>query len=257
MITQDIEGFISKIERNELVDKILISPFNKDQAGPAGYDLHVGREYKSLTTGEQGDITEDKPLIIEPGETVAVVSKEYIGLPQNIIGIITSKMSLLVRGIPHMSTRADPGFYGRIVQIFTNVSTERIELKYEEPFCHIIFLRTDKYLPELRYKGDYINQQGLEKIEARFKKRLNPRQPPTLQEINRKIEKLEKVVRPTAWSFYLGAGFSAFLCILALISYPETLGLSLATVCLGPLLLSIYGIIKGLKGKSAKSIQEH
>ena len=68
--------------------------FERKLLTPVGYDLTVGSRYLSITRKVIDDITESKPLVIVPTETVLIVTREYIEMPINkaLSGIITSKM---------------------------------------------------------------------------------------------------------------------------------------------------------------------
>ena len=158
MITDDVEWFKEKIERNELIDKILISPFTEEEREyleAASFDLRVGGKFVSVTHDRSGEISEKKPLLIKPGETVRILSYEYIGLPQSVAACVTSKLSLSMLGLSQLSTRIDPGFYGKITEVVTNLSNREIELTYKQPFCTLLFLKVDHPSPDQRYKGDY------------------------------------------------------------------------------------------------------
>jgi deoxycytidine triphosphate deaminase len=162
MVTEDINWFIKQISKEEEIpDKILISPFSAECLQPASYDIRLGEEYISHMTGKKGKIDSKNKLIIKPGETVTVVSFEYIGLPQNITALVTSRMHLVMQGLTQMSTHIDPGFYGKLFQTMTNLSVRNIELRYMEPIAHLTFFRVGKAMPQQRYKGIRLGQKTL------------------------------------------------------------------------------------------------
>lgn len=167
IITDDVEWFKEKIERNELINKILISPFGEEQREcleAASFDLRVGDKFASVTHDRSGEISEEKPLRIKPGETIRVLSHEYVGLPQGIAASVTSKLSLSMLGLSQLSTRIDPGFYGKITEVVTNLSNREIELKYKQPFCTLLFLKVDHPIPDQRYKGNYRGKMDIRQI---------------------------------------------------------------------------------------------
>ena len=163
LITEDIEWFKGRIERGEMVDKILISPFEARSLGPTSYDLHIGDRYISLT-GSTGlkDIRRGRKLVIEPGESVTLVSREYLGLPPNISGIVFSKVSLLERGLSQISTYIHPGFYGPLRETLTNLSNKQLELDHGSAFCQVVFFEVPEGKADERYMGNRRDQKEAE-----------------------------------------------------------------------------------------------
>ncbi len=154
-VTQDIEGFKASLESGEMVEKILISPFQHKNLGATSYDLCIGDKYVSLTGRPKlKDISVGQTLRIEPGETVTLVSREYIGLPQNIAGMVFSKVSWLERGLSQISTYIHPGFYGHLMETLVNASSKVVELEYGSPFCQMVFLEVADAKGDERYLGE-------------------------------------------------------------------------------------------------------
>ncbi len=167
LFTEDIESFITKLEKGEVPSSILISPFDARSLGPTSYDLHIGERYISLTA-EPGlhDIGQGRKLVIEPREAVTLVSKEYIGLPQNIAGMVFSRVSWLERGLSQISSYVHPGFYGPLRETLVNQSNKTVELDHGSAFCQIVFLDVPEAKADERYIGNRRNQKPgeLEKI---------------------------------------------------------------------------------------------
>jgi deoxycytidine triphosphate deaminase len=166
MITEDTEWFIEQIEREEEIPKkILIKPFLVEGLQPASYDIHLGDEYISHLTGKIGKLDSTKKLVIKPGETVTITSLEFIGLPQDITALITSRTDLVLKGLSQMSTHIDPGFYGKIFQTFTNLSNRNVELEYKAPIAHLTFFKVEGAEPQRRYKGKRLRQEKLDAVD--------------------------------------------------------------------------------------------
>lgn len=163
LVTEDIEWFKDQIERGEMVNKILISPFEHRSLGPTSYDLHIGDRYVSLT-GSPGlrDIGRGRKLVIEPGESITLVSREYIGLPPNIPGMVFSKVGWLERGLSQFSTYIHPGFYGHIRETLTNLSNKVVEIDYRSAFCQVVFFEVLEGKPDERYRGNRLDQKEAE-----------------------------------------------------------------------------------------------
>jgi deoxycytidine triphosphate deaminase len=166
LVTQDIESFTTKLERGEVPSNILISPFEARSLGPTSYDLHIGERYISLTAEEPGlrDIGRGRKLVIEPGEAVTLVSKEYIGLPQNIAGMVFARVSWLELGLSQISSYVHPGFYGPLRETLVNQSGKTRELDYDSAFCHIVFLDVPEAKADECYVGSRRNKKA-EQIE--------------------------------------------------------------------------------------------
>ncbi len=153
MVTEDINWFVEQIEKEERIpDKILISPFIPEGLEPASYDIHLGEKYLSHMTGKIENLREGDKLIIKPGETVNIESLEYIGLPQDITALITSRTDLVMKGLSQMSTHIDPGFHGKLFQTLVNLSNRDIMLNYGDPIAHVTFFKVSGAKPQLRYK---------------------------------------------------------------------------------------------------------
>ena len=237
MITDNVEWFKEKIERDELVDKILISPFGPEQREcleAASFDLRVGEKFESVTHDRSGEISEKKSLLIKPSETVKILSYEYIGLPQSIAASVTSKLSLSMLGLSQLSTRIDPGFYGKITEVVTNLSNREIELKYKQPFCTLLFLELDHPSPDQRYRGDYLG-----KTEIRTLKKFGPLsadRPASHRELEELKNKLTLGMRAPSVLYHgftaISALFSALCASLTAVGFfPLLPGLVLTVGC--------------------------
>ncbi len=161
LVTQDIESFTTKLERGEVPSNILISPFEARSLDVTSYDLHIGERYVSLTAAKPGlrDIGPGRKLVVEPGEAVTLVSKEYIGLPQNIAGMVFSKVSWLELGLSQISSYVHPGFYGPLRETLVNQSNVTRELDRGSAFCQIVFLDVPEAKADERYVGKRRNRK--------------------------------------------------------------------------------------------------
>lgn len=185
MVTENIEGFIKELEKEEEIPKkILITPFLAEDLQPASYDIHLGEEYISHMTGKREKIDPKTKLIIKPGETVTITSLEYVGLPQNITALITSRTHTVLEGVSQMSTHIDPGFHGKLFQTLTNFGAKDIKLHYKEPIAHLTFFRVNGAAPQKRYKGPRLGQKNLEEDKIIKKMMEEPRGNPLLDPIS-------------------------------------------------------------------------
>ncbi len=119
--------------------RILIKPIDEDvQIQPAGVDLRLGNEFrifkstslpyidtkkKSENYTDTVKIIDDQPFIIHPGEFVLGTVKEYIKIPNDIMGSVDGRSSLGRLGIAIHATSAsiNPGWEGIFVLEITNI----------------------------------------------------------------------------------------------------------------------------------------
>lgn len=155
LVTQDIEAFKTSLERGQKVTNILICPFEYKDLGATSYDLRIGNRYVSLKGKPTlKTLSEGDRLRIEPRESVTLVSREYIGLPQNISATVYGKVSWLEKGLSQISTYIHPGFYGHLNETITNLTDKTVELNFGSPFCQIVFMEVPDATEEERYMGD-------------------------------------------------------------------------------------------------------
>jgi len=122
----------------KIEDRVLIYPFDNDKLGPLSYDLSVGDEVYSIRKGIKVDVTKEKEVLIEPGETVLVLTAEYVALPRIIFGTIDMRARVVFEGIIASSTKVDPTWYGKLTIGVTNHSKDAIKFRHGESFCSLV-----------------------------------------------------------------------------------------------------------------------
>lgn len=126
---------------DEIKNKILILPFDSNKIELNVYNLSIGDEYVSLRDPLNPKRI-DRQVTIEPGETVLILTEEYIALPKNIVGLVIPKARLIFEGILINATRVDPTWYGKLLIAVTNITKNRITMDKGKTFCSIYFIES-------------------------------------------------------------------------------------------------------------------
>lgn len=127
----------------------MIRPFNEEQLQIASYDL-------KLDHAERDSIL--------PGESMLGVTKEYVVIPPDLVGLVYGKSSIAREFLNvHYAGFIDPGFKGQIVLEFTNNSDRTIKFDKFNTICQIAFIRMSDIPGELYGQKDnhYQNQRGI------------------------------------------------------------------------------------------------
>lgn len=138
---QQAKGWWEKGEWDKIGNKIVIHPFDSYALGACCYGLSVGEEYVSLRDPhETRPLKEGEHIRIGPGETVLILSKEYICLPKDILAMIVPRATWIFEGTSLSATRIDPTWYGKLLIGLTNLAKNPVALDYGEEFCTCYFM---------------------------------------------------------------------------------------------------------------------
>lgn len=170
---------------------IVIEPCIESNLTPIGYDFTIGDFVFSLEKG----LLEPKEgvYILPPKNTFQILTKESLWVSNRIGGTFHSKVSLVSKGLSHISTTLDPGWYGPLLITIRNNTDNEIPIKTTDTFVTLIFFKvltptkTRHWKPEFRkdiltnqldnQTGEYIkkiksilgNPRVLEKFERQVK----------------------------------------------------------------------------------------
>lgn len=134
-----------KGEWDKIGNKILIDPFKTHAVGPCSYDLSVGEEYRSLRDPRTNKpLKEGENICIGPGESVLILTEEYVCLPRNTLAMIVPRARWIFEGTSICATRIDPTWYGKLLIGFTNSAKNPVELYRNEAFCTCYFMETSE-----------------------------------------------------------------------------------------------------------------
>lgn len=172
--------------------KLKIEPLEEIQIQPAWVDLRLGNEFrifkissvsmidtKSPIDGytEKIKIDDDKPFVLHPGEFVLGTVKEYIKMPDDLMGVVDGRSSLGRLGIIVHITSAgiNPGWEGIFTLEMSNVGKVPVALYPGMRVCKLVLhkLTSPAETPYYMQKdAKYQKQTGIEesKIFKEFKK---------------------------------------------------------------------------------------
>src|SRR3989338_270406 len=153
MILPDHE-ILKLIREGKLAVEPLTDP--EMQIQPSGVDLTLGNEFRLFkrtskafidTKVDAGDYTElvDKkdgePFILHPGEFVLAKVREYIKLPDDLVGSLDGRSSLGRLGVVVHTTSSsvNPGWEGNLVLEMTNVGAMPVAIYPGMRVCKISF----------------------------------------------------------------------------------------------------------------------
>lgn len=167
------------LEEGSLVIEPLENP--EEQIQPAQVDLRLGNEFRVFridstpfidTRGKTRDYTEGRmvkegePFIIHPGEFVLGTVKEYIKMPDDLVGMVDGRSSLGRVGVVIHATSAsiNPGWEGRFVLEITNIGKMPVALYPGQRVAKLALHRMSSPAERPYHKREtkYQGQKGIE-----------------------------------------------------------------------------------------------
>ena len=141
--------------------EVKIIGFSDKCLQPASYDLRVGEEAFTSSSGQIINTKSDGFLEIQPGDFALVMTHEKLSIPSHMLGrfglrSVFARMGLLSTAGPQV----DPGFIGKLVIGLVNFSSQSIKLSYLEPFCTLELHRLTRQVKN-PYIGPYQGQEHL------------------------------------------------------------------------------------------------
>lgn len=130
-----------KGEWGKVGDKIVIYPFTTNALSPCCYDFSIGEDYISLRDPYNTNHLKDgERFTINPGETVLVLTEEYICLPRNVMAMVIPSARWIFEGTAMYSSRVEPTWYGKLLIAVTNLAKQPIALTRGRGFCTCYFM---------------------------------------------------------------------------------------------------------------------
>jgi deoxycytidine triphosphate deaminase len=148
-------GLLTGSDIKLLLDhEIVIHPYDKNNLTPVGYNLTFSDFIYSLSTHTFVEIIdngkEPEFFLIRPNETVLVLTRETIWVSKHIGGTFHSKVSLVTKGLGHVSTTLDPGWQGQLLIPINNTTKHerKIHIMNDEgiiqSFITLVLHRSEK-----------------------------------------------------------------------------------------------------------------
>jgi len=156
-VSVEIDGEITKLGTEEAIKRHL-------GLGVAKMDVHLGSEYllySDAPTQLLGSVThnlkENQTLSLRPGDGLVARSREYLKMPLDLGGIVSSKVGFVTVGLSPVSATLDPGFEGYLIVSLWNLGGLVVNLEYGDPIASLTLLKTDRRahgeLPSRVHKG--------------------------------------------------------------------------------------------------------
>ncbi len=140
-----------KCEKGELIT----GDYLPKQVHQACYELRAGTVYYDLTEGHKRITVQDGcGILIKPRHMVAIITKEELKLPLDMLGRILTKGAFFSLGLTPVNTYADPGFSGNLGIVFFNSSVNHIKIPVDSSIAKIEFSRL-MYPVESTYSGQH------------------------------------------------------------------------------------------------------
>jgi len=155
-----LEEVRQKIETGQiesLGQGIGIYPFRDDNLSAITYDLTVGEEAYSLRRAAKLKVTRESSLAVEPGETVLILTHEYVVLSPTYAALCVSRARIMNEGVSQSSAKIDPTWYGKLMVPVTNNTKRILTFQHGEPFCALLFFRLDEAIP----REAFLNRRDL------------------------------------------------------------------------------------------------
>ena len=156
------------LERIQLKKDLIIKPLNFNDIQPCSIDLHLASSLKTIQ-GKEYNLKPCSCLILEPGEFILGSTKEYVEIPDDLVGIVDGKSSIGRLGITAHVTAGyiDAGFKGNIVLEIKNLSPNSILLYEGMRVCQIVFEELNDYPNRIYGEADnkYQKSTDLKNLE--------------------------------------------------------------------------------------------
>jgi len=125
--------------KRELVgaNNISIHPLNLDNI--KGSSVNLTASNMAWRVSDKNSAVIGDVIKIPPHDTVCIYTKEAIWVSRRIGGTYHPRVSLVSKGLAHISTTLDPAWYGISLVAVNNPTRNEIEIRVGESFVSIMF----------------------------------------------------------------------------------------------------------------------
>jgi dCTP deaminase len=114
----------------------------KDKFEGITYDLRLGEEAFTSTSGRPIDLREKGSVEIEPGETALLMTYEKVNVPEDHMAFLSLKTTHAAKGLINISGfHIDPNWKGKLVFSLYNSGPRPVVLRYKERIYHMFPVR--------------------------------------------------------------------------------------------------------------------
>ena len=171
-----------------------IIPFDPSRVDGAAYTMRIGDEAfvspEGRDTRKSGlvqRLEHKAPIVIPPGQFAYLTTREFITVPNDILGFINMKSRLKISGLVNVSGfHVDPGYKGKLLFAVFNAGPQTVTVRCDQDAFLIWFARlesaTDNYAR---------NKPGFQEIDTTLMG-LIPAETASLNSLNKRMDKLER-----------------------------------------------------------------
>lgn len=143
-------GRLMYLTLKEITDKQIIQDSIPENFYEIGYDLTI----RNMIT-PQG---ENNLALYElhPGTTVFISTEESVKMPNDVIGKVIQKNSLIRKGLQVEAPVYQPGHHTRLFLRVTNISSDVYQLKQGQKIAAIMFEKLPREVS--KYSGSYVDE---------------------------------------------------------------------------------------------------
>lgn len=136
---------------------LISAEFDPECVHQACYELRAGNVYYDLSNLPEvprHELREGEQILVKPKQLVAIITKEALELPPDILGRVLTKGRLFSVGMLPINTYADPGFRGNLGLVMYNLSSNYLQIRPGEPIAKIEFSRLEEPVED-PYSGQH------------------------------------------------------------------------------------------------------
>lgn len=134
--------------------KLIKEGYKKENVGPISYDITIDTILAhNRNTLNETDVEKKDVYYLDPNEFVMIKSVELLSIPENILGRIADKNSLIRLGVSVTGPHYQPGHTTYAYLSVQNISRDKIKISKGQKIAQIIFEEL-KSVPDVPYNKD-------------------------------------------------------------------------------------------------------